>query len=318
MLKLLLSAIYKYNKLKCGEYPLSILYYHHVFPETEPYHPDDLCAQDFTLQITYLKKYFNIMSLDKAVELQKQKALPPKSLVITFDDGYLDNYTVARPILEKLNCPASFFIASEGVEKGYLWNDVIEQSIKRTSNKAISANIIGITLEIATEQQKQQAFHQLINHLKFLNNEQRQQTLALLTDELNISTFSQTMMNKEQIFNLHQSGFTIGAHTHSHTILSTEQDNISNNELITNKHYLEKTINHPIKFLAYPNGLYGRDFTNEHCQMVKSLNFEAAFSTNDGGSISTSNIFKIPRFMPYRKKLPLFALSIAKIAGEHV
>ena len=73
-----------------------------------------------------------------------------------------------------------------------------------------------------------------------------------------------------------------------------------------------------VDFLAYPNGLFGRDFTQVHAEMAKKLDFKASFSTNDGGSVSTTNLHQIPRFMPYRKKLPLFALSIAKIAGEHV
>jgi hypothetical protein len=52
--------------------------------------------------------------------------------------------------------------------------------------------------------------------------------------------------------------------------------------------------------------------------MANTLKFKAAFSTNDGGSLSTTDLHQIPRFMPYRKQLPLFVLSIAKIAGEHV
>ena len=318
MLKFLLTILYKYNKFKHGEYPLSILYYHHVFAKKSPYHLDDLDAQQFDQQISFLTKHFNILPLEQAIYLLKQKKLPPKALVISFDDGYQDNYTIAASILEKHKCPATFFIATEGVEKGYLWNDVIEQSLKKTNIKSISKDIIGKSISLITEADKISAFHQLVNSFKFTCNEERSNKVLKLTKELNVNTFTQSIMNAKQILDLHLRGFTIGAHTHSHTIMCTETDQNSQRELFTNKQMLEKIIAEPVTFLAFPNGLYGRDFKKAHCDMANTLGFKAAFSTNDGGVLSSTNLHQIPRFMPYRKQLHLFALSIAKIAGEHV
>jgi peptidoglycan/xylan/chitin deacetylase (PgdA/CDA1 family) len=289
-----------------------------VFNEKTPYHPDDLTAKEFDRQISYLNKYFNILSLEQAITLLRQKKLPAKALVITFDDGYNDNYTIAAPILEKHNCTATFFIATEGVEQGYLWNDIVEQAIRNTKIQTISKDIIGNTISLHTESDKIKAFNQLVGLLKFYSSKERNIKVHNLTKELQVDTFTQTMMCDEEIKNLHDKGFTIGAHTHGHTILSTETDEKSHEELSTNRNYLEKIIQAPIDFLAYPNGLYGRDFTQVHCNMTNTLGFKAAFSTNDGGSLSTTDLHQIPRFMPYRKQLPLFALSIAKIAGEHV
>lgn len=318
MLSFLLSILYKWTKFRRGEYPLSILYYHHVFAENEPYHPDDISAQNFEQQIEFLQKHFNILALAEAINLLEQKKLPPKALVISFDDGYQDNYTTALPILEKFNAPATFFVATEGVEKGYLWNDEIEQAIKKTTKEIISNKINGTALSIKTQSEKINAFHTLVNSLKFQSNEQRSIKIISLLEELNISTFTKTMMTTEQLSDLHYRGFTLGAHTHSHTILSTETNENVQQELIINKNILENITKQAIDFLAYPNGLEGRDFSDTHCNIVQKLGFKAAFSSNDGGSVNSTNMYKIPRFMPYRKQLPLFALSIAKIAGEHV
>jgi len=318
MLNFLLTVIYEYYKYKYNEYPLSILYYHHVFAAKETFHPDDLCAEQFNEQIKFLNKYFNIISLDQAMHLLKQKKLPPKSLVLTFDDGYQDNYTIAAPILEKNNCTATFFIASQGVEQGYLWNDQIEQSLKSTTKNILPKSIINEELSIKTETEKVIAFNLLMNKLKFLSNEQRSKKIVKLSQELNVNQFTKTMMNSKQILDLHNKGFTIGAHTHSHTILSTETNENALTELSINKLYLEKVINSSVNFLAFPNGLYGRDFNKKHCDITNEIGFKAAFSTNDGGARNTTDLFQVPRFMPYRKQLSLFALSIAKIAGEHV
>ena len=318
MLNFLLSIIYKWTKFKRGEYPLSILYYHHVFADNEPYHPDDINAQDFERQIDYLQKHFNIFPLKIAIDLLRQKQLPPKALVISFDDGYQDNYTIAAPILEKLNCPAIFFIATEGVEKGYLWNDEIEQAIKNTTKETVSNKINGYSLSLKTQSEKTIAFHSLVNSLKFQSNKQRSIKITCLLEELNVSTFTKTMMTTKQLSDLYSRGFDLGAHTHSHTILATETNENVQQELLKNKNILENITNQSVDFLAYPNGLEGRDFSGTHCNIAQNIGFKAAFSTNDGSSINSTNMYKIPRFMPYRKQLPLFTLSIAKIAGEHV
>ncbi len=318
MLRLLLTLLYKFTKLKQGEYPLSILYYHHVFPQKESYHCEDLCEKEFEQQIKFLKQHFNIIPIEKALDLQKKGWLPPKALAISFDDGYQDNYTIAAPILKKNNCPATFFISTQGVEQTYLWNDIVEQAIKTTKSATVPANIIGKELVINSKSEKISAFHCLVNKLKFMSNDIRSKQIIELTQALNVKEFSPTMMSKIQISDLHKQGFTIGAHTHSHTILTTESDKNSYQELVKNKKQLEKITNSPITLLAFPNGLYGRDFNQTHCDIAKKIGFKAAFSTNDGGAIQATLPYQVPRFMPYRKQLPLFALSIAKIAGEHV
>jgi len=318
MLHMLLSLIYWQSKFKNNENPLAILYYHHVFKTKNQYHPDDLSEVEFKAQIRFLTKYFNILDLTEAVILLKNKSLPPKSLVISFDDGYIDNYLVAAPILKSFDCPATFFIATGGIEEGLLWNDKLEQLIKNTSNQSISFNIINKELNISNAEDKINAFQLLQGELKFLSHQQRSEKLDQLSCELGNVTFERSMMKEEHIKTLHQQGFTIGAHTHNHTILSTENESMVKQELIENKSRLEKIIGNKVELIAYPNGLYKRDFTDEHCRIVIDLGFSAGFSTNDGGAISSTNKYTIPRFMPYRKQLPLFALSIAKIAGEHV
>jgi peptidoglycan/xylan/chitin deacetylase (PgdA/CDA1 family) len=318
MLDLLLSIIYWRSRIRFKENPLAIIYFHHVFEHKNEYHPDDITALEFEKKIKFLKKHFNILALSEAMKLQKAKRLPPKALVISFDDGYQDNFTVAAPILKKHNCPATFFISTSGVEEGYLWNDKVEQLLVSTAVTEFSANVIDESVVINNKIEKIAAFQLLLSKLKFLSHEKRTQQLNKLASELGHVQFKRTMMTTDQIKKLHQDGFTIGAHTHNHTILTTEKIDDCQQELLTNKNSLEAIINEKIEFVAFPNGLFERDFTFEHCDIAKKVGFTAGFSTNDGGALSSTNTYTLPRFMPYRKKLPLFALSIAKIAGEHV
>lgn len=65
----------------------------------------------FRKQILFLKNNFNIVRMEEVIEAIKgNQCLPEKALLLTFDDGYIDNYTVAFPILEENGLQGSFFI----------------------------------------------------------------------------------------------------------------------------------------------------------------------------------------------------------------
>ncbi len=65
----------------------------------------------FEQQIEFMKMNFNIVSMEQVIEASKGNLnLPENALLLTFDDGYIDNYTVAFPILEKYGVQGSFFI----------------------------------------------------------------------------------------------------------------------------------------------------------------------------------------------------------------
>src|SRR6266508_1472693 len=80
---------------------------------------------DFHRQMDYLATWFNVVSMREVVQwLDGQKELPPYAALITFDDGYLDNYTAAYPILRRHNFPALIFLATEhiGTDAPFYWD----------------------------------------------------------------------------------------------------------------------------------------------------------------------------------------------------
>ncbi|MFH0731633.1 MAG: glycosyltransferase [Candidatus Omnitrophota bacterium] len=97
-----------------------ILMYHRV-SDNRPY--DRLCVKvgEFRKQMEWLKEHFEVVGL-------KEVSSWAKKVVITFDDGYEDNYTNAFPILKEYNLPATVFVATESVGKeGFLSWDQIQQ-----------------------------------------------------------------------------------------------------------------------------------------------------------------------------------------------
>jgi peptidoglycan/xylan/chitin deacetylase (PgdA/CDA1 family) len=99
---------------------LLILAYHRVFPD--PRGALAVTPENFELQLrSFLKKGYHALPLKDVFfnYLKDGKPIPKKTLVITFDDGYKDNYTYAMPILKKLNVPATVFLAAD-----YIGRDV--------------------------------------------------------------------------------------------------------------------------------------------------------------------------------------------------
>lgn len=94
--------------------------------------PLSVTPPEFEQQMSYFKTYnFHVVSLDQVYDcLEKGEKLPSKPVVITFDDGYLDNYTYAYPILQKYKFPATIFVITDLVgKKGYInWTQAKEMS----------------------------------------------------------------------------------------------------------------------------------------------------------------------------------------------
>lgn len=109
-------------------YMTPILMYHHIDERWQEWKLS-VSPASFARQMEFLKAHrYNVISLSEYLELLKnKKPMPRKSVVITFDDGYDNNFTEAFPVLKKINFPATIFVQVDGVgRKGYMtWDDIL-------------------------------------------------------------------------------------------------------------------------------------------------------------------------------------------------
>ena len=100
-------------------YVVPILMYHSVDPNAVPGNRLAVSVNTFERQMRFLKdRHYNVVPLYVIASLVKdRRKIPPKTIAITFDDGYKDNYTYAFPILKKYNLPATMFIIVNEVGK---------------------------------------------------------------------------------------------------------------------------------------------------------------------------------------------------------
>ena len=113
---------------------IPVVYYHSVDPSeaNEVIISPDKLKQE----LQYIKDsgYTTLTMTEVYNYLLNNKPIPEKSILITFDDGYMDNYTNAFPILKELNMKATIFLISGGIDNGYYLS---KDQIKEMSNYGI-------------------------------------------------------------------------------------------------------------------------------------------------------------------------------------
>ena len=113
-----------YNLLK-KRFDNTVLMYHGVSELPCPYNKRHTLKKDFIKHLIFLKKNCNIITLNQFFnkEFKEDKI----NVALTFDDGYWNNFSIAKPILEELKVPATFFITGiNNTNENYLWADFVD------------------------------------------------------------------------------------------------------------------------------------------------------------------------------------------------
>jgi peptidoglycan/xylan/chitin deacetylase (PgdA/CDA1 family) len=278
---------------------LSILIYHRVLPQADALFPADVDAVRFDRHLGFLRQCFNFVPLGEAVGGLRDGTLPPRAACITFDDGYADNAEVALPILQRHGLSATFFVATGFLNGGRMWNDTVIELMRRAP-ATIDLGSLGLgQFTLGSPQQRRQAIGSLLEALKYLPLDVRQQKVEAMAALLKLTPPDDLMMSGEQVRQLHRAGMEIGGHTVNHPIIARMNSDGARAEIANGKAALEQIIDAPVRLFAYPNGKPGQDYHAEHVAMVKDLGFDAAVSTSWGAASAASDLFQLPRFTPW-------------------
>jgi peptidoglycan/xylan/chitin deacetylase (PgdA/CDA1 family) len=289
---------------------LLILTYHRMLRQADEV-IDDVHQLMFERQLSVLTKYFNVLPLNKAAKLLQQNALPPRSVCITFDDGYLDNYDVALPILKKWRMPATFFIATAYMGGLNMWNDVVIDAFKSTHLQHCDLTQFGLSEYLLyTPTQRKNAAYSVLGKWKYENVQKRDLLARQLSAKLEVSQLPRLMMNADEIRHLVRAGMEIGAHTVSHPILQKLDHAQAQKEIEDSKHILEEITGKSVNSFAYPNGRLDKDYSYVHVDMVKAAGFEVAVTTNWGKAERASAVHELPRLGFQEQQSLIFGLKM--------
>jgi len=243
--------------------------------------------EHFEAQLDIIASKFRVINVQQLLELIDigGEILEPLAM-ITFDDGYSDNYTKAFPILASKGMSAIFFLPTNFIGTANTpWWDAVAWLVKNTDEQKlqlpnlskpiiVDASDVARTIRLVLRWFKDQP--------NSTPSEKLQQLVKACNCELDAEAASTLFMSWENVREMQEAGMDIGSHTQSHQILSELSTEDQRIELASSKKILEDAIGSSISVLAYPVG--GLDsYTRETSQIAKDCGYRAAFNFTKGG-----------------------------------
>lgn len=286
-----------YYKWKKAGHGLYIFNYHRVGDAANtPFDPNVFSCntQRFEQHLKFYKKHFVMLHMDELQDVIS-KGKEGKFGLITFDDGYVDNYQNAFPLLLKENLSATFFVTTDYVESNLIpsWDEVAFM-VKSASVSQI--NISGTIIEIDK--------HAIGRTIRLVLNQFKKDTRSIPEKLAAYSAWlqptvplqkQQLFMSWAQLLEMQSHGMSVGSHSCSHNILSHLSDDQQRYEIFTSKQILEDKLLSEIYAIAYPVGGYNC-FNETTCSLIKEAGYRYAFSfTNELNRLNTLNPYSITR-----------------------
>ncbi len=293
--------------------PVVVLLYHRV--ATLPCDPELLAVtpDNFRAQLRHLKENFPVVRFPG----EWTKVAKP-SVAITFDDGYADNLLEALPILEELELPATFFVAtgSIGREEEFWWHQLerifLGQSPLPPRFK-LNDEHSGKSWSTVTRREREELYRELVGLLKDGDTGRRTQWLDRIRDWSGIATggagIHRTVTPEELRLLAASPWVTIGAHTVSHSRLSSLPPRAQREEIRGSKEQLEGWLGKEISTFSYPFGRRS-DYTRCSVALCREAGFTKAASNFPGQAHRWSDPYQIPRHLVRDWPVEIFSVKL--------
>jgi len=318
-----------------------ILLYHRVFDAASD--PQRLCVspKHFADHLDYLRRNYPVLSLKQLSSALRKGRLPRRGVVLTFDDGYSDNLLNAKPLLERYDTPATFFITTGylGSRREFWWDELerllLSVELPNTlrvvvdgkeyawnmgewaelSLKEISAYEEWNVESQETPTPRHRAYRDLHRLLRLMGHMGREAILTDLRTQIGDAGNSRTahsVMTPSEILNLSESKLVeIGSHTATHQALATQTYEVQYNELRESKARLEGILGRPVISLAYPYGSLC-DVGKKILRIVQNVGYEIACANFATPVTSRSDPFFLPRFIVRDWDKKQFAMELCR------
>lgn len=271
---------------------VTILGYHRVLPPQGK----DFCFSDgvisatpdeFARELKYLRENMDVISIAQLLDgIRDSSRLPPRPAVITFDDGYVDNYEYALPLLREAGLPACFFVCTGIIgTRRVPWYEAWVCCLKRSRSTQIESPFGGSDppYETANLDASIRRFRQ---HIRLKPWDEvpgyilRLQEATSVRPEEHVG--KQLFMTWEQVKELAAAGMEIGGHTRTHPALSRVSDpQVLRDEIGGCYADLRQMLERPPVAFAYPFG-YPQFMSEAADSEIAKAGFEISFSFRHG------------------------------------
>jgi peptidoglycan/xylan/chitin deacetylase (PgdA/CDA1 family) len=305
-----LAASFGRHTRNSKEPQLLVLMYHRIMPQDDPRsqleEPGMIVSPDtFELHLKLLKQHFTIVNLSDWVQIQQDGGeLPPNACAITFDDGWVDNFEYAYPILKKFKAPATIFLVSDMIGTNEMfWPERLARLIVSISSKYpqhwshpelawLQSNLKNY--QFSHTQPTREEISALIADAKDFTDYDIHERITQIENllQLDKSIPAASLLNWQQIAEMVDSGLIdLGSHTRHHVRLnSNASEETLKDEIVGSKQTIEKHTGKSVKTFCFPNG----DFCTQALQLVKD-NYLCAVSTQSGWNTTSADKYLIKR-----------------------
>jgi peptidoglycan/xylan/chitin deacetylase (PgdA/CDA1 family) len=245
-------------------------------------------------QLQALRRVATVVPLGDALDaLAAGRALPPRAVALTFDDGYRDNLDLAVPLLEELGLPATFFLVPEVLDRSIVpWWERIARAFTRTTRASLSWD--GRIWPIGHGEGA--PWDPVAARLKELRQDERLSAVAEIVEQLDPeqeSELSDLFLDWDGARALARHA-AVGAHSYDHAILANESAEAQRHNLQLARDVLEDELERSIELLAYPNGT-AADFDGATIDAARAAGYQHAITTIPGWNASETGAFELRR-----------------------
>jgi len=256
----------------------------------------------FQGQMELLAKHFRPVTLDQVGRFVKGEVeLPERAVVITFDDGYTDNYEMAMPILDRLGVPAAFYVTVDCIENRRLpWPSRLRFSFRTTGKKAWSDES-GKIWSLESAQDREQAYLRACDYVCQLAGITLEKIVGRIEEELDAKlpdNRGALMMSWEQVRGLAQNGHIVGSHTMTHPNMAYLGIEDVRCELVQSKDRMEQQLNARVEHFSYPCPALFPNWTERTTEETRKAGYQTAVTTSNGLARRQDNPLCLKRVRP--------------------
>ena len=283
-----------YNKGK-----VHILMYHRVLKDDDKailsMQPGMYVTESvFKEQMNFLARHYHLISLKELLELWRNGGYSKdkRYCIVTFDDGWLDNYLYAYPVLKEHDIPATIFVTTSfvGTNRWYWpeklsflilnkYQDLLDLSDASEDFKDDVITSILTGVHEKSDCVKSEMIDFVIETLKKYTEQSIEDAIGKIYVLLNISVPEErVVLNWDEIDEMSSNGISFGSHTCNHKILTGITLGEVREELKNSKELLEAKSLNFIPVFCYPNGSHNQKIQS----IVKECGYEAAVTTRFG------------------------------------
>lgn len=261
----------------------------------------------FVKHLHYIRNHYNIISLEALVNAIKEGNLPSRSLVLTFDDGFMDNYELPYCYLKKHNIPATIFLVTDCIESNRpVWIQELCYLVNVFGTKQFIETLSIVNRKLGNEKPMtwrrtgKGSVAELVKYFAYsLHKDMREYVLDAIFEEYGLergATFveSNVFLQDEQIEEMKKDGIDFGNHGASHTPFAMMSEEEQREEAVRSKAVIEDRLKKSFVAFAYPFG-GERDFTSTSRRIIEESGHSCIVTTVSKRNNLNASVYELGR-----------------------